>query len=84
MEDSKKMEDKILGLRLCQESKRWDQMIDKIEDYLEEKSPEFLKNREKQQKDADAKAHKMKKTTNEEMHHQQKEGEYAEEADQKE
>jgi hypothetical protein len=47
MEDSKKMEDKILGLRLCQESKRWDQMIDKIEDYLEEKSPEFLKNREK-------------------------------------
>jgi hypothetical protein len=44
-------------------------MIDKIEDYLLSESPLFLKNKEKQLKDADEKVKKMKTTTNEEVHH---------------
>lgn len=59
-------------------------MIDKIEDYLLSESPLFLRNKEKQLKDADEKVKKMKTTTNEEVHHSQKEEEYKIEADKKE
>lgn len=32
--DEKSKMKAILGIRLCQECKRWDQMVDKIDQYL--------------------------------------------------
>ena len=49
------MDNVILKIRLSQESKQWDKMLDKIEHYLDKQHQEYGKQKSQQQKESDMK-----------------------------